>query len=219
MKARWPDAKVTGLDNSSEMLREAAANGGDVVWQKADIADWVPDKPVDVLYSNAALHWLPDHRRLFGRLVSHLAPGGVLAVQMPLSWSEPSHVLMRETLRTGNSGGTQLGPERLRSQMSRKWVAEPAEYYDTLSPLVESVDIWTARYLQVLSGPEPVFEWVKGTRLRPILETLEGPELEEFLIQYRKRLLEVYPPRSDGTTIYPFPRLFIVARTGQREQE
>ena len=213
MKARWPEAEVAGLDNSPEMLREAAAHGGAVVWQETDIAGWAPRQPVDVIFSNAALHWLPDHDELFPKLVSYLAPGGVLAVQMPLSWSEPSHVLMRETLRTGESGGTQLGPESLRARLSRKWVAEPANYYSILSPGVESVDIWTTRYLHVLSGPEPVFEWVKGTGLRPILETLEGAEREQFLTQYRKRLLEAYPPRPDGTTLYPFPRLFIVART------
>jgi trans-aconitate 2-methyltransferase len=212
MQARWPEAEVTGLDSSAEMLREAAAGGDTVKWKEADIARWTPQQPVDVVYSNAALHWLPDHDALLPRLVSFLAPGGVLAIQMPLSWSEPSHVLMRETLRTGESGGTSLGPESLRARLSRRWVAEPAAYYSILAPLVESVDIWTTRYLQVLSGPEPVFEWVKGTGLRPVLETLEGAEREQFLTQYRKRLLEVYPPNPDGTTLYPFPRLFIVAR-------
>ena len=212
MKARWADAQVTGLDHSSDMLREASAADGEVGWQKDDITTWTPDRPVDVIFSNAALHWLPDHRDLFPRLTSYLAPGGVLAVQMPLSWPEPSHVLMREILEEGGLGRTPLGPESLRIRLGRNWVADPTYYYDILTPLVDSMDIWTTRYLQVLQGFEPVFEWVKGTGLRPVLESLDGPDLDRFVAAYREGLIATYPPRGDGTTIYPFPRLFIVAK-------
>ena len=180
-------------------------------WLEADITTWSPNAPVDVLYSNAALHWIPDHQTLFSRLVSCLAPGGVLAVQMPLSWSEPSHLLMREVLRTGGPAGKPIGPKSLWSQLARKWVAKPVEYFDLLTPLVDTVDIWMTRYFQILTGLEPVFEWVKGTGLRPVLDTLKGPELDAFLLHYRARLLDAYPQRPDGTTLYPFPRLFIVA--------
>ena len=102
----------------------------------------------------------------------------------------------------------------MRTRLAQKWVGEPLEYHDLLAPLVGSLDIWVTRSLQVLEGPEPVFEWVKGTGLRPVLETLEGSHLAAFLTRYRERLLEAYPPRSDGTTVYPFPRLFIVATAG-----
>ncbi len=214
MRDRWPDARVVGIDRSAKMLTAAAETGGDVQWLNSDIAEWTPDSPVDVLYSNAALQWLPDHQTLLPKLVSFLAPGGVLAVQMPLGWSEPSHALMRDTLESGGPGRSPLGPEDLRNRLSRRWVAEPIDYHDLLTPLAALLDIWTTRYLQVLQGPEPVFEWVKGTGLRPILDTLEEPELETFLTGYRKRLVEAYPRRSDGTTIYPFPRLFIVATAG-----
>lgn len=213
MKDRWPDASVIGVDHSPEMLAKAAESGGDVEWLAADIATWSPTAPIDILYSNAALHWIPDHQTLFPRLVSWLAPGGVLAVQMPLSWWEPSHVLMREVLRTGGPAGKPIGPKDLWSQLSRKWVAEPVVYFDLLASLVETLDIWTTRYFQVLGGPDPVFEWVKGTGLRPVLDTLDGQELDTFLAHYRERLRDAYPPRPDDTTIYPFPRLFIVART------
>lgn len=211
MKDRWPQARVIGVDRSVDMLAEAAGPDGDVDWLEADIAAWSPDQPIDVLYSNAVLHWIPDHQVLLPRLVSWLAPGGILAVQMPLSWAEPSHVLMREVLRTGGPTGKPIGPHSLWSRLARKWVAEPVEYHDLLAPLVESLDLWTTRYFHVLVGPEPVFEWVKGTGLRPVLETLDGPELDRFLTYYRERLLKAYPRRPDGTTLYPFHRLFIVA--------
>ena len=211
MKERWPDAQVVGLDQSTEMLAKAGQAGGDVEWVEADIAEWRPATPIDVLYSNATLQWLPDHHELFPRLLSYLAPGGVLAVQMPLSWSEPSHVLMRETLESDRPDGTPLGPHSLRTRLARKWVTEPRQYHDLLGPLVATLDIWTTCYFQVLEGPEPVFEWIKGTGLRPVLETLDQPDLDQFLARYRERLLEAYPAGPDGTTLYPFPRLFIVA--------
>ena len=210
MKKHWPGSRVVGIDNSADMLATAAESGGEVEWLEADAATWAPDSPIDVFYSNAALHWLPDHQVLFPRLVSFLAPRGVLAVQMPLSWSEPSHFLMRQILATGGPNETPLGPESLRSRLARKWVAEPMDYHDLLGRLVATLDIWTTRYLQILEGPDPVFEWVRGTGLRPVLETLDGPDLDRFLARYREQLTEAYPQRPDGTTVYPFPRLFIV---------
>ncbi len=213
MQARWPDAQLVGVDSSSEMLAEAARSESQVEWHQADIATWSPDEPVDVIYSNAALHWVADHRTLFPSLVSFLAPNGVLAVQMPLSWAEPSHVLMREVLRTGGPTGKPIGSRDLWSRLAHKWVDKPTDYHDLLTPLVGSLDLWTTRYFQVLEGHEPVFEWVKGTGLRPVLETLDGAELDTFLTDYRERLLDAYPRRSDGTTVYPFSRLFIVTTT------
>ena len=213
LKERWTHAKVIGIDHSLDMLGTAAEGGGDVVWQHTEIGEWVPDHPIDVLYSNAALHWLADHYGLFPRLISYLSPGGVLAVQMPLSWSEPSHALMRAILESGGPDGRPLGPQSLRTRMKHNWVKEPDEYYDLLSPLAGVLDVWTTRYFQVLRGPEPVFEWVKGTGLRPVVESLTEHDLDRFLTLYREASLEAYPQRVDGATVYPFPRLFIVAQT------
>jgi len=125
-----------------------------VEWIQAGIATWTPDASVDVIYSNAALHWVADHRTLFPSLVSFLAPDGMLAVQMPLSWAEPSHVLMREVLRTGGPAGKPIGLRELWSRLAHKWVDEPAEYHDLLTPLVGALDLWTTRYFQLLHGPE-----------------------------------------------------------------
>jgi trans-aconitate 2-methyltransferase len=203
------------VDLSPEMLTEAARRQTRVRWVEADIATWQPGRPVDVVYSNATLHWLDDHDDLFPRLIGLLGPKGVLAVQMPLSWTEPSHVLMREVLATGGDDGAPLGPDALRARLARLSVADPAAYYDLLAPLVEELDIWTSRYLQVLAGPDAVLEWVRATGLRPVLNGLPRSELERFLIRYREKLATAYPPQPSGTTLYPFPRLFIVARKGQ----
>lgn len=211
MAERWPEAKVYGLDNSPEMLAKASAKPSAIEWIEADINSWTPDEKPDLIYSNATLQWVTEHNRLFPRLASLLQVGGCLAVQMPLSWGMPSHRLMRETLVDGGAGGAMLGSEELRQSVGRKWVEDAAEYYDLLEGVCSNVDIWETEYLQILSGDDPVLEWVRGTGLRPILNGLEDAEREQFLAEYRQRLRTAYPMRANGHTLYPFRRLFIVA--------
>lgn len=212
MTERWPEAEVVGSDSSEAMIEKARAGGESrVTWQVDDASTWAPPKPADVIFSNAMLHWIPGHDELFPRLVRHLRPGGVLAAQMPLSWPEPSHRLIRETLQGGN-GGRGYGDATLRERMDRRWVEDAAFYYDLLRPLCSEVDIWETRYVQVLEGDDPVLEWVKGTGLRPVLDALDGSEKESFLADYGARLRAAYPKRAGGETLYPFPRLFLVVR-------
>ena len=207
----WPSARVFGLDNSKDMLGKAAAEPGNVRWLEADIRNWRPGAPADLIYSNAALQWVEDHSELFPRLVGFLAPGGYLAVQMPLSWDAPSHRLMRETLANGGLDGTALGTAALRQAMAVQWVENAEVYYDMLAGCTNNLDIWQVEYLQILEGKDPVLEWVKGTGLRPILSGLDDKEREVFLEEYTRRMRVAYPVRDDGRTLYPFRRLFIVA--------
>ena len=208
---RFTGAHVAGIDISSEMLAKAADTPSRIEWVRADIARWEPERAPDVVYSNAALHWVDDHASLFPRLFGYLAPGGHLAVQMPLSYSMPSHVLIRETLANGAVNGSSLGDEALAAAVGRKWVLDAGEYHDMLAPEATSLDIWETEYLQRLEGDDPVLEWVKATGLRPILNGLEVAELERFLEVYRERLRRAYPCRAGGHVLYPFRRLFVVA--------
>lgn len=208
---RWPKADLTGIDNSLEMLEEAGAGEGSIEWDHADIHTWTPDASPDLIYSNATLQWVEAHEDLFPRLASLLSPEGALAVQMPLSWGMPSHVLMRDTLANEGPNGGPLGSEELRGKVGRKWVEDADVYYDLLVGRTSHLDIWETEYVQVLEGGDPVLEWVKGTGLRPILEGLADREREAFLEDYGQRLRMAYPRRPDGRTLYPFRRLFIVA--------
>ncbi len=206
MTERWPEARVVGSDTSDEMLAEAAATPSRVTWRKLDVRDWAPGEPVDVIYANAVLHWVPDHDPTILDLYRSLRPGGRLAIQMPLSWHEPSHRLMRETLAV-----LDVGSPALRAHYERQNVAAP-EHYAALLDEADGLDLWVTRHYQRMTGEDPVLEWVEGTALRPILEELEGATLRKFLAAYSEALRRAYPPGPREITVYPFPRLFIVAR-------
>lgn len=205
---RWPAAAVTGVDNSREMLAEAAATAPGIRWEYADLNDWSLPAPVDLVFSNAALHWLDDHPALLRRLVRQVKPGGALAVQMPNNFRAPSHTAAFEAAAAGP------WQEKLAPLLRPAPLLEPAAYYDVLAPLARRLDIWQTEYLHVLEGDNPVAEWTKGSLLVPLLAALSEPDRSAFEAQYRQRVRAAYPPRSDGRTLFAFRRLFIVAEIG-----
>ncbi len=207
LKRRWPDAKVTGIDNSAAMLDKARTESIDVDWQEADIDEIDLSDSPDLIYSNAALHWVDSHETLLPRLVMFLKPGGVLAVQMPVNFTAPSHTLLFD-LATEEPWREWL--ENLRPSNP---VGTPEWYWRILSSHCRDIDIWTTTYLQVMSGDDPVLEWVRGSALVPFLDRLPNEHREAFLSAYGVRLREAYPQRSSGETLFPFTRLFLV---GQR---
>ena len=208
---RWPSARVTGVDNSKDMLRAAASTTDSIRWVENDIETWAPDEPPDLIYSNAALHWVGRHEELFPRLLKSLAAGGCLAVQMPLSWESPSHLFMRFVLDKGGPKRQPIGSDELRQRMSQRPVLHAATYYDLLADSAANLELWETKYIHALSGDDPVLEWVRGTGLRPILEGLSDSDRDVFLAKYSRALRDAYPRRSDGRTLYAFRRLFLVA--------
>jgi trans-aconitate 2-methyltransferase len=202
---RWPAATVTGVDGSAAMLQAARAAAPALSWVEADLGTWRAPRPADLLFSNAALHWLDAHPRLFPRLVGELASGGVLAVQMPRNHGAPSHTEMVA------AAAAERWRDRLRTALRMHPVAEPAVYHDILAPHVSRLDIWETEYLHVLEGNNPVVEWTRGSALKPLLDALEEPERSAFLADYAERIARAYPPRPDGRTLFPFRRLFIIA--------
>jgi trans-aconitate 2-methyltransferase len=201
--ARWPSARITGVDSSPEMLRSARAAAPAIEWLEADLRAYRADVALDVLFANAVMHWLPDHASLFPALLDQLQPGGALAIQMPYNFEEPSHRAMREI-----AGPWAATTQQVRTESP---VGTPAFYYDLLAPRARAVDIWQTRYEHVMADARAIVEWVKGTGLRPYLEALPEREREPYLTAYEARIAEVYPPRADGRRLFSFPRLFIVA--------
>lgn len=215
--ARWPGQQLTGIDNSPAMLAEAAKEPSTIRWLEADIAAWQADAPAALLYSNASLHWLNHHERLFPRLLAMLRRGGVLAAQMPRNFDTPSQTLLRETAASG-PWAAQLAPLfdpecPTPSMLRPDPVGTPDFYYDLLTPLAKAgIDLWETEYVHQLQGENAVLEWMRGTTLRPILEALGDPLRAAFLEAYRTKLAAAFPRRADGKTLLKFRRLFLVAR-------
>jgi len=204
LRARWPEANLVGVDNSAEMLRRARADWPAIEWIHADVAQWRPEKPVDLVFANAVLHWLPDHATLLAALFESVRPGGALAVQMPHNFQEPSHRLMRQI----------PGPwsRRIERVSALAPLSSPAFYYDLLAAQSSHIDIWETRYEHVMADGAAIVEWVRGAGLRPYLDALtDDGERAAYLRAYAEAVDAAYPRRIDGKRLFSFPRLFIVA--------
>jgi trans-aconitate 2-methyltransferase len=202
---RWPEAHVVGVDNSSAMLAVAEHDHPDGTWVQSSIDQWVPDAPFDVVYSNAALHWLDDHAALLPRLLAHVSAGGTFAMQVPDNFSEPTHQAAIDIAREGPWA-------EVLSPLIRPWpVLQPTEYARLLEPHCDGLDVWATTYVQVLTGDNPVAQWTKGAALRPYLSALDDGAADAFFAAYAARILAAYPPEPDGTTLLPFRRVFVVA--------
>lgn len=206
LAARWPHAELWGMDSSPEMLTAARSSGVDARWVQADVSQWSAPTPYDVLFSNATLQWIGDHEQLLPRLMRGLAEGGSLAVQMPRNFDEPSHTLIHAVAR-GKSWARSF--EGIGTATP---VASPEKYFDILEPYAAAIDLWETTYVQVLEGEDAVYRWMSGTGLRPFAAALGEPERTEFLEAYRAALAQSYPRRATGVTLFPFRRLFMVAK-------
>ena len=205
LAARWPEAKLTAVDNSAEMLAKAREVMPKADFIEADAGSWRPAEPVDLIYSNAVLHWLDDHDRLVPDLLDHLKPGGVLAVQVPDNWRDPCHTIMEELADL---------PEfrEFAKPAVRRDPVLPAEAYYRLLAGARRVELWKTTYFHVLEGDHPIYDWLSATSLGRILDTLDEARWADFVARYKAAAAEAYPKQPDGKTLYPLNRLFFVAQ-------
>jgi len=206
LRRRYRQAEVIGLDNSEAMLAAARQRLPGVRFELTDIAAWQPGQPPDLIYANAALQWVPDHPALLPRLLAALAPGGVLAVQMPDNLGEPTHRLMHELAREAPYAQAIGDPARQRAEL-----LPMIGYYDLLAPRAAQVEVWRTVYQHPLDSPRAIVDWVRGTALKPFVDGLPAALQADYLAEYEQRIGRAYPPRADGRRLLAFPRLFIVA--------
>jgi trans-aconitate 2-methyltransferase len=210
---RWPDARITGLDSSQEMIDRAqqVAVPGTLEFRRGDLSDleWTKDGPFDVIFCAATFQWVPDHHKLFPAIVEALTDGGVFAFQVPANFDEPSHTLLYELARSDRWS------ELLSGRVRPDPVLSAAGYLNELLATGVEADVWSTTYLHLLEGPDAVLEWVKGTALRPFLGALEsdGPpgSVAEFEASYGAALRAAYPMDDEDRTVFPFRRIFAVA--------
>ncbi|MFC1435279.1 methyltransferase domain-containing protein [Streptacidiphilus sp. N1-3] len=204
---RWPNARITGIDNSPAMIEKAQRDHPKTAFRLGDITGYDPaaDNPApDLLLSNAALQWVPDHADLFPRWIEGLPAGGVLAFQVPGNFGEPTHTLLAD-LCASPRWADRLGG------LHRPAVLHPTEYLNRLTALGCTVDAWETTYYQVLQGRAPVLDWMLGTGLRPALGALpDQADRDAFLAEYAALLAEAYPSAPHGTVL-PYRRIFVIA--------
>ena len=199
LAARWPEAVIEALDSSAEMVAAAQERGVDA--RRADVVDWTPAPDTDVVVTNAVLQWVPEHRDLLPRWIDALPAGAQLALQVPGNFGAPSHAIVRELAATRGLA--------LRNDES---VATPAEYATLLTEAGAEADVWETTYLHRLTGTDPVLEWIGATALRPVRDALDPATYAEFRAELAPKLRAAYPVQPDGSTWFPFRRIFAVAR-------
>jgi trans-aconitate 2-methyltransferase len=206
LRQRWPEAEVIGLDSSPEMLAAAAQSHPQGTWVQGDAAAWTAESPFDLVFSNAALQWVPDHAAVLPHLFRQVGPGGALAVQMPVHFQSPVH---QHILRLADEPAWR---DRLHAAKSAIAVGRSGFYYDLLQPAAARMDLWETEYIHIMQGPEAIVEWIRGTGLRPYLEALaDDGERGQFLDKLLAGVTKDYPRQKDGRVLFPFRRLFIVA--------
>lgn len=206
---RWPDAEITGLDNSAEMIAAARKQYPRMQWITADIAAWGNEKgdAFDLVFSNAALQWVGAHDAIFRGLFARLRPGGALAVQIPANWDAPAHREMRAL------ASSPVWAERMAGAHRADWHSEGVgHYYDLLDPIAARLDLWETEYVHVMDSVDGIVEWYRGTGLRPFLEALDSEsERKNFTTEYADRIRPFYPPRANSKVLFPFRRTFVIA--------
>jgi trans-aconitate 2-methyltransferase len=202
---RWPDAVIEAWDSSPEMVESARERGVDA--KVGDVREWQPEPDTDVIVTNAALQWVPEHPDLLVRWAGQLTAGSWIAMQVPGNFDAPSHQAVRELARR------EAWSEPLRDFPFRDGQVEsPSGYADLLTNAGCTVDAWETTYIHELDGENPVLEWITGTALRPVKSRLTDAQWQQFRRELIPLLDAAYPRRPDGRTYFPFRRIFVVAQ-------
>ncbi|MCD8005737.1 MAG: methyltransferase domain-containing protein [Oscillospiraceae bacterium] len=198
LKSIFPNAQITGIDTSQDMIDKAKKTYPDIDFRPGDARD-ISEK-YDLLFSNACLQWIPNHKELIPYLMSRLNDGGKLAVQIPMNGEEPLFRIIRDVVS-----------EMSLSNLERQWTLKPDEYYEILSGCSDNFKIWETVYYHDLPNHDALLEWVKGTHIRPYLAQFSEADGIEFENEILKRTKKIYPVMSDGKVILRFRRFFFTA--------
>lgn len=207
LKNRFPDAHVLGADSSENMLTRAREDNPDMDFVLLDAGGDMSgyDGRFDVVFSNACLQWVPEHRELLPKLFALLKEGGALAVQIPMNYDEPIHRTLTELTGSAEWRG-KLGIPRLFHTLSQE------EYFDVISRLTDDFEMWQTTYFHRMPDHAAIMDWYRATGMRPYLEALNERDSAEFERQVLERVQREYEVRENGEIIFRFPRFFFVAK-------
>ena len=207
LKNRWPNADITGLDSSPAMIAQASKADCGIAWVCLDASsDLSALGRFDIVFSNAAIQWMPHHEKLLPNLFSLLESGGVLTLQIPNTAHMPVHTAL-QTLVKSEKWRAQFGNVATHSVFPAPY------YYDILSTLSNDIDLWETHYYHVMESHQSIVQWYSSTGLRPYLNSLDSDSAQSaFLAEFENELKVVYPAQNDGFVLFPFVRIFVIAR-------
>lgn len=207
LKLRYPSADIIGADNSPDMIKTAQMKYEDMKFILCDAANDLNSlgKKFDIVFSNACIQWIPEHEKLIPEMLSLLKPDGILAVQTPMNYNEPIHIIIDETVKSAKWRSKFPNP-RIFHNLS------PEGYFDLLSEHSSDFTMWETVYYHKMRSHSDIMEWYKGTGLRPYLNALSDAEKEEFEDDIFRRVEKAYPVQKNGEIIFRFPRLFFTAQ-------
>lgn len=203
----FPQAKIIAVDHNEQALQLARERLPQVQFERIDIGQWSPDGPYDLIFSNGALQWLPNHYKLLPKLLSSVNRGGFLALQIPNNLHEPNRALMRMVAADG-PWAKRLVP----IAKTRPTIEGFEELHSSLWPFCQWMDLWETTYVHFLDSVWSIIDWMVATGLGPFLAALRDDERENFLADYARELSRAYPALPDGKVMLRFPRLFILAQ-------
>lgn len=203
LKERWPSARVVGLDNSPAMIERAKTDSPGGEWLLAEAGTARIEGTFDLAFSNATIQWVPDHPGLMQWFRNLLNKDGVLAVQIPLFSNMPlgaSIDRVSKSIRWEKALGT-VG--------NLLTFHTPREYFDMLSPLFSSIEMWETRYIHIFDDQRAIFDMISSTGLRPYVNALAtNEERNAFEAEVYETIRKDYPLQNNGQVLFPFYRLF-----------
>jgi trans-aconitate 2-methyltransferase len=204
---RWPDAQIIGIDNSAAMIEKAKKDYPNQEWQVIDAGTDTIEGKYDIVFSNATIQWIPNHKELLKKFYNLLTNNGVLAVQVPLFWDMPIGKKLIEIVKNGRWNSI------AKEVVEMFTIHNASFYYDSLCENYHSIDIWVSDYFHILNSQFSILEMIRSTALRPILEKLKNDsDKKEFEEMVLKEIAKDYPLQKDGKVLFPFKRLFFMAR-------
>lgn len=205
LKKMFPQAHILGVDSSEDMIKKAKESYSDISFKLYDVTTGF-DKlgKYDIIFSNACLQWIPNHREFIPILFKGLNENGVLAVQIPMNGQETLFKIMNEVISEPEWSFSSMNVETNETLL-------PKEYFDILSSCTDNFDIWETVYYHNMPSVEAMVEWVKGTRLRPYLNALDKAKAEGLEKKITKRAASVYDTQKNGEIIFKFRRFFFIA--------
>ncbi|MGN1316095.1 MAG: methyltransferase domain-containing protein [Acutalibacteraceae bacterium] len=200
----FPKVNLLGIDSSDNMIDKAKKSYPNLNFRKCIIPDDIDElEKYDLIFSNACLHWIPDHKKLLPTLMDKLNTGGILAVQMPLVQNALFYNLLDQLVATEK--WKKLDMIRNFHNLS------PNETYDILSQTSCCVTMWETSYYHIVTSHNDIIEWYKGSGLRPYLEKLDTTEKSDFLNDLLGIIKQHFPIQADKSIILKMPRLFFIA--------